>query len=533
MNIPFKIFEEYRAAADFKASLGTRGMYEQNRINERFFIGDQWYGAKCGNDRPLVRHNVIKRIGDYKMSQILSNPLSVTFSAEGIESFGDRKLTQVIENGSFISENRGEEINNVMTALSDYYGVTAERVNLTSLYEKALRNAYITGTGIIYTYWNGGIKTGTYADRAGEIPVTGDIACEVLSIENVFFGDPYISDVQSQPYIIISSCRVTDEVIREARRAGADSETVRAIADDSSDGKVIVLTKLYKEYNSDGGYTIKSVKVTENAVVRPEFSTGLTLYPLAVFTWEKRGALIYGESEITYLIPNQIAINRMITAKVWAAMTTGMPMMVINGDTVPDGITNEPGQIIKVYGSNEDVAGAIKYVVPPDFGKNFDSSAESLINNTLTQSGANEVALGDSRAENAAALAAMRSAAVMPLQIIKNRFYSFAESLARIWADFWIACYGRRELKLRYDGGTRYIPFDSERYRGLIINAEIEVGEGTVYSERECVNTLLTLYEKGIIDRVQFLKRMPDGIVPDKNGLLSDIQKEEKGDEGI
>ena len=83
-NSPFEIFEEYREAADFKASLGKRGIYEQGRINERFYIGDQWYGAKCGNERPLVRHNIIKRIGDFKMSQILSEPLSVSFSAVGI-----------------------------------------------------------------------------------------------------------------------------------------------------------------------------------------------------------------------------------------------------------------------------------------------------------------------------------------------------------------------------------------------------------------------------------------------------------------
>ena len=152
MQTPFEIFEEYRSAVDFKASLGKRGMYEQNRINERFFIGDQWYGAKCGNDRPLVRHNVIKRIGDYKMSQILSSPLSVTFSAEGVPDLGERSIRRIFKDGGFSSENRTEEINAVMEALSDYYGVTAERVNLTVLYEKALRNAYITGTGVIYTY---------------------------------------------------------------------------------------------------------------------------------------------------------------------------------------------------------------------------------------------------------------------------------------------------------------------------------------------------------------------------------------------
>lgn len=523
MNKPFEIYEEYRKAADFKSALGKRGLYEQNRINERFYIGDQWYGAKCGNDRPLVRHNIIKRIGDYKMSQILSAPLSVSFSAEGIPTVDNSK------------NSRNDEINTAMSALSDYYSVTAERVGLTSLYATALRNAYIGGTGILYTYWNGDIKTGLYADKEMRMPINGDISCEVLNIENVYFGDPYISDVQQQPYIIIASCRETEAVLREARRNGADISTLRAIEEGADDGKLTVFTKLFKEYKSGGGYTIKSVKVTENATVRKVFDTGLSLYPLAVFSWEKREGLIYGESEITYLIPNQIAINRMITANVWSAMTTGMPMMVINGDTVPDGITNEPGQIVKVYGSNEEVSGAVKYVAPPDFSRNFDQSLQTLIDNTLTQSGANEVALGDSRADNATALITMQNAAIMPLQIVKNRFYSFAEEISRIWADFWISCYGKRAIKQNVGKGTKYFTFDADRLRGLIINAKIEVGTGTVYSERECVNTLLNLFEKGIIDKRQFLERLPDGIVPDRQGLLNTkkTESEENKNEGI
>ena len=172
---PFEIFGEYLKAADFKASLGNRGMYEQNRINERFYVGDQWYGAKCGNDRPLVRHNVIKRIGDYKMSQILSNPISVSFSAEGIPTV----LSEPDEGskGGYSKKAVAEEteINGVMRALSSYYGVTAERVKLAQLEERLLRNAYITGTGVLYTYWDSEVKTGIFADEEKKLPIKGDI----------------------------------------------------------------------------------------------------------------------------------------------------------------------------------------------------------------------------------------------------------------------------------------------------------------------------------------------------------------------
>ena len=81
---PIRIFEEYRKGTEFKSALWNKGLFEQAKINERFYIGDQWHGAKCGSDRPLVRHNVIKRIGDYKMAAITSSPVTVSFSADGV-----------------------------------------------------------------------------------------------------------------------------------------------------------------------------------------------------------------------------------------------------------------------------------------------------------------------------------------------------------------------------------------------------------------------------------------------------------------
>ncbi len=519
---PNEIFEEYRLGIQYKSSLGKRGMYEQNRINERFYIGDQWYGAKCGNDRPLVRHNIIKRIGDYKMSQVLSSPATVEFSAEGIPSSKDFVITR-----KTADEKSLDPVSVVTKAFSKYFDTTAERVNFDDLQERVLRNSYISGTGVLYTYWDNNIQTGLYADDFKKVKIKGDICCQVLDIENVYFGDNYTEQVQTQPYIIISSLCDTVSVLREARLYGADITTLRMIEESQIDGKITVLTRLFKEYKGDGNYTIKCIKVCENAVIRPEFDTRLRLYPISIFKWERKNNSAYGESEITYLIPNQIAINRMITANVWSAMTTGMPIMLVNGDTVNEKITNEPGQIIKVYGSNEDVAGAVKYVVPPTFEKDFDNSINSLINNTLTQSGANEVALGDSRADNATALITMQEAAIRPLQIVKNRFYNFVEETARIWAEFWIMQYGNRKIKIKDKSGTWYLPFDSEKYKNLIINTKVEVANNIVYSEKEQISTLLTLFEKGIINREQLILRLPDGALQDRKSLLEERQVED------
>lgn len=92
------------------------------------------------------------------------------------------------------------------------------------------------------------------------------------------FGDHYCETVQNPPFVIIMSKRNSDEVAREARIYGADIESLRNISKQAYDGKITVFTKLYKEYNTTGRYTIKCVKLTENTIVRKSFDTGLHLY---------------------------------------------------------------------------------------------------------------------------------------------------------------------------------------------------------------------------------------------------------------
>ena len=524
-NKPAEIFNQYKHGIQYKSSLGKRGMYEQNRINERFYIGDQWFGAKCGNERPLVRHNVVKRIGDYKMSQILSRSPSVSFSADGIPVNNNIKIAK-----DTALDRNGDDIDLVTKAFGKYFNTTSERINFDSLQERVLRNSYVTGTGVLYTYWDSDIATGLYADDLKTIKIKGDLCCQVLDIDDVYFGDVFEENLQSQPYIIIAANVKTDDVLREARLYGADISALNSINECEIDGKITVLSKFFKEYKKDSGYTIKCIKVCEKGVIRPEFDTELRLYPFSVFVWERKNNAAYGESEITYQIPNQIAINRMITANVWSAMTTSMPIMVVNGDTVTEKITNEPGQIVKVYGSNEDVTGAISYVSPPASLNGYDDSINTLINNTLTQCGANEVALGDARPDNATALLTMRESALMPLQIAKNRFYNFIEETARIWAEFWVTKYGKRKIKIFDDNGTWYLPFNGELYKDLLISTKVEFADSTDYSEKERINSLLLLFEKGVITREELIERLPESILRDKKNLLSRYKEETQND---
>lgn len=544
------VFGEYKNGTEFKSSIGDKGIFEQSKINERFYVGDQWYGAKCGNDRPLIRRNIIKRIADFKLSSIAPAPIAVSYSAEGVpdNSGLKEKITEyrdgIKAGADFVDETDDAEISVIMSVLSDYFRTTAERVKFDFLKEKALRNAYISGTGIAFTYWDGQIKTGLYADKLKEEAIKGDIAFEILDVENVVFGDPNCESVQKQPYIIISQRLNCDAVKREARRNRIKAEDIEQIKPDNADiystnagtrgeeeptdsRRVTVLTKFYKEWDEEGeNYRVMCVKCCEKAYVRKPWDTGLRMYPIAKMCWSNRKSSAYGDSEITYQIPNQIAINRAISAEVWAIMSTGLPKTVINGDTVTDAITNNPGEIIKVYGTNDDVAGAIRHISPPAFSNQLIGAIDNLANNTLSDNGANDAALGNIRPDNAAAIIQMREASLQPMQLYQNAFYSFIEDIARIWCDFWLHLYGDRHLKIEDKDGSYYIPFHPKRYDNLLITARIDVGSSPVWNVPTQVAMMDGLRSNQIVNDIQYLERLPDGVVPDKTGLIQEKKEE-------
>ena len=216
----------------------------------------------------------------------------------------------------------------------------------------------------------------------------------------------------------------------------------------------------------------------------------------------------------------------MITASVWAVMMMGMPIMIVNNDIIDSSaITNDPGQIITVNGGMNDVQMAARYLNPPNFSPAFGNNVDSLINNTLTQSGANDAALGDVKPDNTSAIIAVREAATMPLQQVQSRYYSFCEDIARIWAEFWVMKYGKRSLKVEDDTGTWYMPFDGARYKDFLISTKIDVGASTLWGESQSIATLGNLFDRQIIDAVQYLQRLPKGIVPNLNKLVAELKQ--------
>jgi hypothetical protein len=337
-------------------------------------------------------------------------------------------------------------------------------------------------------------------------------------------GDPTLEDMQQQPYVIIAQRRPVEELRRMAKRYGSrDWKDIKG--DEEDNGQALLLTRFWKQWNDDGtACTVQAMQVCGQAVVRPAWEMAIRLYPLAVFRWEEKRHQAYGESEIPYLIPNQIAINRTVSAGVWAVMMMGMPIMLVNGDVIQQPITNDPGQVIPVYGSGEEVQNAVRYVDPPAFSAQLDANVQSLITDTMTQAGVNTTLLGDVKPTNTSAILAVREASLMPLQMVQNRYFRFLEDCARVWCEFWLAMYGDRALKIQQNDGVWYMPFHAEKYRDMLLSVTVDVGNGSQYSEERSVETLDNLYKNGVITAKQYLSRLPQGYVPRLDSLLQELK---------
>lgn len=547
-----EIATQRKKSIDYKSGLGVGGssLYDQIRKNERFFIGDQWLGSQTKSNLPLINYNLIHRIGEYKLSQILSNPLTASFCAEGVPSFMLDKKTK--EQKTVIDELKSgndeafsllptdDKINITFNALSDYYDATSERLKLNMKYGQAAKDAYVSGTGALYFYFDENEQTGLFADSNKTQKINGDIAVEVLSaVEQLDFENPAETDINKQDYIIISKKITVAQAKRIAKQNGISKEDIEKIKAESSSSeyaherdenandaveRVTVMTKMYKEYSEDcKSYSIWAVQCTEQVIIKKEWDTKMTRYPIAVFQWEERGRCIYGDSEITTLIPNQIAVNRMVTASVWSAMLTGMPIMLVDRSKVIGEINNQPGQILEFNGAG-DIGNSVTYLQPPTFSSALMSTSADIINNTLSAAGANDAALGELRSDNATAIIALREAATAPMQMLKNRYYQFVEDCVRILADLWINFYGTRKLKISDKQGNWYLPFESETYKNLVVSVKIDVGASTIWSQAQAQQILDSLFTGGHIDFIQYLERLSKGLITDIQGLIDDFK---------
>lgn len=480
-------------------------LYATVNRNERFYRGDQWQGVESGG-LPKPVFNIFKRIVGYYISNVMQSRTSMRFSYAS--PFGDK--------GGIPKE----DADAIANCLNKIIQAKADKLKLNDLLSDALMDAALSGDAVAYTYWEPSVKTGQ--------AFTGDFRTVLVDNTNVFFGNPNSKNVQSQPYILISSRETVAALTKAAKKNGVSEEMIKKIVPDDETAwqsgdlaakelegtKCTALIKLWKDENGKVCYR-KSVK---NAVICPDTVTPLTMYPVCFMNWTPVKNSWHGVAAATGLIENQVFINKGFAMAMKHMMDTAFSKVVYDS-TIIDNWTNKVGEAIAVNGSVESVA----KVLP--VGQMQSGMLDVLglaISHTKEFMGATDTALGDVDPTNTSAIMALQQASALPLENTRRALYAFAEEIGLIWLDFVFAYYD--DLRLIETGEEGYEAIPLSRYKHCLFNCRVEAGAAGYWSEIATLNTLNSLLQSGNITMTQYLERIPEKLIPKKEELLEEFK---------
>lgn len=519
----------YEKGLDYKRKLN---LFATVNKNERFYADRQWEGV-ASNGLPTPQYNVVARIVDYKVSQVMDNQLKMQFSAEGID-----EETQDPE------ELKLEDVANTLSGYSD---TTWERVKMDTMNENGLLDAALSGDMVSYWYWDSSIDAGN--------GVKGDVNGELIDNVNYFPGNPNNPEVQSQPYIILAFRDLVENIRKEAKANGVNESDLNLISSDTDyqyqagdnasneldeSGKTIVLLKLWKEkvpaktetqldelgqpvkvVTEEEHYTILGKKVCKSVTIRDTWDLGLIRYPVALMNWKKRKNSCHGTSEANGIIPNQVYINKQAALLQLNAMYNAFGKPVFDNTRISSW-SNKIGEAIPVNGDITNVATYLNPgVASPDAYKMLDTS----IQYTKELQGANETALGDtSVTKTAAGIISLQKAAAVPLATVKRRFYQYIEDVGLIWIDFWTSKYNvPRKLTIKENGVAKVVKFNGADYKSQMFRIKIDVGPSNQWGEVTTLSTLDGMLQGQVINPVQYVERLPKGTIPKQQELVDEL----------
>ena len=500
-------------------------LYDKVKVNEDFFIGNQWEGVQS-NGLPTPTYNMFKRVINFQVSTITSDNMAIQVT--GMPSTSGYTMKQL--------DRICEVINHQIAAIMERNKIVAKN-------REFLRNAAVCGDGCMHFYFDPTVENGQ--------AVKGEIKAEVLDNLRVMFGNPNCREVQRQPYIIIARRALVEDVkwrIEDLKDMGRedketytkvqnpddiqpDSEKFQNEYDSYTDDKVTVLTYYFKNRDTN---TIWAIECTEKQIIREAYDTEMSLYPLIWINWDYVRDCYHGQAMVTGLLANQKFINKMFALVGISLLTTAFPKYVYDRTKIKNW-SGDVGSAIGVSGNVNDVAKVIEGAsVSPQIAQFIEMSFDK----THSLLGASDVAMGDSRPDNTSAIIALQRAANTPMELTKQQDYQCMEDAARIWIDMMAVYYGTRMVEVAMDmdkPGEQPLgmelptqvflePFDFSRLKEIQLSIKQDVGASSYWSEMANVQTLENLMMNNRIDTVDFLERLPSGYLVKKQELIDKLK---------
>ena len=517
-----EILKKYDKCFGFNQQIG---LYDTVKVNEDFFIGNQWEGVQS-NGLPTPTFNMFKRVINFQVSTITSDNMAIRVT--GMPSTSGYTESQL--------ERICEVINHQIAAIMERNKIVAKN-------REFLRNAAVTGDGCMHFYFDPTIENGQM--------VKGEIQAEVLDNLRVMFGNPNCRDVQRQPFIILSRRELVEDVkwriedLKEMSREDGetytkvsdpediqpDSEKFQNEYDSYTDDKVTVLTYYFRNRETK---SIWCIETTEKQIIREAYDTELSLYPLVWINWDYIRDCYHGQAMVTGLLSNQKFINKMFAMVGISQITMAFPKYVYDRTR----IKNWSGDVGVAIGVNGNVDNVAKVIEGAPVNPQIAQFLEMAFDKTHSLLGASDVAMGDSRPDNTSAIIALQRAANTPMELTKQQDYQCMEDACRIWIDMMAVNYGIRMVEVNMDMDkpgeqplgmqlppqTFLEPFDFSVLKNIQLSIKQDVGASSYWSEMANVQTLENLMMNDRIETVDFLERLPSGYLVKKQELIDKMK---------
>lgn len=483
------IWREYQAGLDYFNSINLFGR-TQDCYN--FVNGEQWEGLDSGDEK-IPQLNFLSGLMKQATALVGQNTMAIHYTSLNYGSSRQALLEACDQ-------------------LNRHAARMWERVKLDRLQWDVLQDAFICGDSIAYFY-----------------DADDGIRMELLDNVNVMFADEQNPDIQSQPYILIVQRKPTTAVQDDARRYGASDDVIDLITPDDDKQlqlggatevevtkKTTTVLKLWKE---DG--TIYIARSARNAVYQPKTRIdGLTLYPIAKYSWKLKKGRARGLGDIYDKIPNQISVNKNLYRFETAVKNSAYPHKVYDSMALENPeLLQYPDSAIAVQNvSGRGVGDLVAYLQPANISPYARTIWQDMVTQTRELAGAGDN-LENINPENAsgAAINAALQAKALNVNMQVAAFKQFIEDIALIWYDMWVA-YNPNGLAVETkspDGITELTIIPSEVLRRLKIDVRIDVSPTNPYSKLAQETSLQELFAAGAITFEEFVKALDeDSLIP-------------------
>lgn len=511
-----KEWQDYEAGIKYNQSIviNDKGYYEQIDANLDFAVGNQWRNVKAdGISKPMIP--IIQKARQHTIANLTSTDISVSINPM---EYRDSEPTPEMEEEIAASKIANAEIRNILDNIKYEFKV-----------REGLGDAFDMGDMAMHFYWDNNEKPFKNAKYEA---FNGQICCELVDAPNVLFGNPNNANPKKQPYIIVVGRELAKVLEKEAKEYNKSIEiqddldytyqagdSGKIELDTDKYGKALYIIKYYKKKGK-----IYATKCVKNNYIFKDIYTGLTEYPIAWMNWKKQKNQYHGRAEVTNMIPNQIAVNKLLALVIYSAMNNAMPNLFYNADRMSTP-TNEIGKAYAVRGlqPGESINNLFSYGQINQPAPIITAVIEMIINYTKDMMGINDAAVGNVTPDNTSAIALAEKLTSVPLENIRSNLYEFTEQVVDILLDFMGNKYGIRPIKLKEGDNTSVVMYDFSNINGLDTAKTVDVGAIGYASELSSLKELRDLLNLGAITVVDYLKRLPENTIPDRDELVKEI----------